>query len=82
MIEFYSGHMILYFGTHNRHMIFIFENFKYHIMLIFWEIQVFVDFLCFGWLSYFDIFHDVDIFKLFNHFWSYKGNFGSKGMKT
>jgi hypothetical protein len=43
---------------------------------------VFVDLVCFGWVTYFDIFHDADIFIVFNHFWSYKGNFGNKGMKT
>jgi hypothetical protein len=39
---------------------------------------VFVDLVCFEWVTYFDIFHDVDIFIVFNHFWSYKGNFEIK----
>jgi hypothetical protein len=40
-------------------MILFLETIKYHIILVFWEIQVFVDLVYFGWVSYFDIFHDA-----------------------
>jgi hypothetical protein len=45
-------------------------------------IQVFIGLVCFEWVTYFDIFHDENIFIVFNHFWNYKENFGIKGTKT
>ena len=60
----------------------ILETLNVISFLYFWELQVFVDLVCFGWVTYFNIFHVANIFIVFNHFWSYKGNFGNKETKT